>query len=99
MSCLAPAPLSDLVTKDFLSAEVARLDGKVVRLDGKVVALAAKVDQLAAQRAEDKAEHAAQRAEDQRAAQHRHWWLVGTVVSAAFTIGVQVWLGALGVIG
>ncbi|MDE0133375.1 MAG: hypothetical protein OXM54_00915 [Acidimicrobiaceae bacterium] len=110
MSCLAPAPLSDLVTKDFLSAEVARLDGKVVRLDGRVVALAAKVDQLAAQRAEDRAEHAAQRAEDraehaaqraedQRAAQHRHWWLVGTVVSAAFTIGVQVWLGALGVIG
>ena len=103
MSCLAPAPLSDLVTKDFLSAEVARLDGKVV-------ALAAKVDQLAAQRAEDRAEHAAQRAEDraehaaqraedQRAAQHRHWWLVGTVVSAAFTIGVQVWLGAFGVIG
>lgn len=46
MSCLAPAPLSDLVTKEFLSAELsgqlahyatkedlAKLDTKVVKLD------------------------------------------------------------------
>ena len=93
MSCLAPAPLSDLVTKDFLSAEV-------TRLNGKIVALATKVDQLATQRAEDQAAaYAAQRAEDQRAAQHRHWWLVGTVVSAWIAVGLPVWLGAFGVIG
>ncbi len=49
MSCLAPAPLSDLVTKDFLTGELSRelsrfatkddlakLEAKVDRLDSKI---------------------------------------------------------------
>ena len=81
MSCLAPAPLSDLVTKDFLSAEVAGLDAKIVGVE-------LKIGQLVAQRAEDLG-----------AARQRHWWLMGTFVSAALAIGVPVWLSTLGVTG
>ena len=97
MSCLAPAPLSDLVTKEFLTAELSRelsrfatkeelavLDTKVVKLDTRVVKLDTKVDLLAAQRNEDRGENRV-----------RHYWLAGIGLSAA----VPIWLGAAGVIG
>lgn len=97
MSCLAPAPLSDLVTKDFLTAELskfatksdlAELDTKVTALDTKVTALDASVAHLAEQRRAD-------RAEDRRASQVRHYWLV----SIGLSIAVPIWLSTAGLIG
>ncbi len=44
MSCISPAPLPDLVTKEFFSAE---LDARLAKLD-------AKVDFLVTQREEDR---------------------------------------------
>ncbi|MDE0136366.1 MAG: hypothetical protein OXM54_16185 [Acidimicrobiaceae bacterium] len=89
MSCLAPAPLSDLVTKDFLTAELSRelspfatkedladLGAKVLDLDAKVALLVA------------------QREEDRRTNRVRHYWLAGIGVSTV----VSVWLSAAGVI-
>ena len=93
MSCLAPAPLSDLVTKEFLTAELARfatkeelakLDARVARLEAKVAVLDAKIDRLAAQRDDDRRENRV-----------RHYWLAGLVLSAA----VPNWLSTAGVIG
>lgn len=93
MSCLAPAPLSDLVTRDFLTAELSRfatkedlaaVDEKVVAVDAKVVAVDAKVDVLMAQRDEDRA-----------TGRVRHFWLAGIGLSAL----VSIWLDAAGVIG
>ncbi len=50
MSCLAPAPLSDLVTKDFLTAELSRelsrfaTKDDLAKLEAKVDRLGSKVD-------------------------------------------------------
>lgn len=93
MSCLAPAPLSDLVTKDFLTAELSRyatkedfaqLDTKVTRLDTKVAQLDTKIDVLTTRHDDDR-----------KANRFRHYWLAGIGLSAA----VPIWLGAVGVIG
>ena len=91
MSCLAPAPLSDLVTKDYLDATLDRvLDEKLdAKLDEKLSNfvtkdyLDAKLDQLAVQRAEDRNENRA-----------RHYWLVGICLS----VGVPIWLSGVGII-
>ena len=91
MACLAPAPLSDLVTKDHLAAVVSRLATK----DEMNAGFAALRNEHATQRAED----AAQRAEDRTAARHRHYWLTGTVVSGVLSIGVPIWLNTFGIIG
>lgn len=58
MSCLAPAPLSDLVTRDFLSAELAQL--------AAVMAAQREADraEAAAQREADRAEAAELREAD-----------------------------------
>ncbi|MCY3586260.1 MAG: hypothetical protein OXG76_11290 [Acidimicrobiaceae bacterium] len=104
MSCLRPASLSDMATKDFLTAEMSRfatkedlaaldtkvgdLDTKVAQLDTKVAALDAKVDLLASQ-------HKADRDEDRRTSRVRHYWLAGIGLSAA----LPIWLGATGAIG
>lgn len=71
MSCLSPAPLPDLVTKD----DVAKLDAKVTALDTKVAKLDAKVDGLADRSADDR-----------RAGRIRHFWLAGIGLSAAVPI-------------
>ncbi len=104
MSCLAPAPLSDLVTKDFLTAELSRelsrfatkddlamLDAKVASLDTRVVGL-----ETAVARLDTKVDGlAARRDEDSKAQRVRHYWLVGIGVS----IMVPIWLSVAGVIG
>ncbi|WP_419921742.1 hypothetical protein [Candidatus Poriferisodalis sp.] len=56
MSCLAPAPLSDLVTKDHLSGELSRFATKEEMQAG--------FDKLAAQRDADRDETTAQREAD-----------------------------------
>ena len=86
MSCMAPAPLSDLVTREFLTAELSRFATKeeLAALDTKVVRLDAKVDRLAAQRDDDRRENRV-----------RHYWLAGIGLSAA----VPIWLSTAGVIG
>ncbi len=100
MSCLAPAPLADLVTRDFLTAELSRfatkedlaavdekvaaVDAKVAAVDAKVADVDAKVDVLVAQRDEDRT-----------ASRVRHYWLAGIGLSAL----VSIWLDAVGVIG
>lgn len=99
MACLAPAPLSDLVTKDYLSAEMLRLTAKFATKEDMNAGFAALRSEIAAQRAEDRAEHAAQRAEDRRTAQHRHYWLTGTVISVGLSMGMPIWLSTLGIIG
>ena len=110
MACLAPAPLSDLVTKDHLSAvlsaELSRFATKeemnagFATLRSEIAAQRAEDRaEIAAQRAQDRAELAQQRAEDRRTAQHRHYWLTGTVVSVGLSLGVPIWLGTLGIIG
>ena len=85
MSCLAPAPLADLVTRDFLTAELSRFATKedLAAVDEKVAAVDAKVDVLVAQRDEDRA-----------ASRVRHYWLAGIGLSAL----VSIWLDAAGVI-
>ena len=104
MSCLAPAPLSDLVTKDFLTAELSRelsrfatkddlamLDAKVASLDTRVAGLETAVAKL-----DTKVDGlAARRDEDSKAQRVRHYWLVGIGVS----IMVPIWLSVAGVIG
>ena len=98
MSCLPPAPLPDLVTKDYFDASLdAKLDAKLSKfvtkdyldsvLDAKLGAelssVNARIDRLAEQQAEDR-----------RANQVRHYWLAGIGLSAA----VPIWLSAVGVI-
>lgn len=102
MSCLAPAPLSDLVTKDFLAAELSRfatkedMEAGFATLRSEFAALRAEDrHSYAAQRAEDRSEHAAQRAEDQRFAQHRHYWQLGVILAAV----TPIWLQTFGIIG
>ena len=86
MSCLAPAPLSDLVTKDFLTAELSRYATKedFAHLDTKVSQLDTKVDILTTRHDDDR-----------KANRFRHYWLAGIGLSAA----VPIWLGAVGLIG
>ncbi len=93
MSCLAPAPLSDLVTKEFLTGELSRfatkedlvaVDEKVAALGTSVAGLDEKVNALVAQRAEDRATSSV-----------RHYWLAGIGLTAV----VSIWLDAAGVIG
>jgi len=91
MACLAPAPLTNLVTKDHLSAELSRFATK----DEMNTGFAALRAEMAAQRTEDRAEFATQRAEDRSAARQRHYWLTGTVVA----VGAPIWLNTLGIIG
>lgn len=97
MSCLPPAPLPDLVTKDFLTSELSRcatkdglakLDAKVAKLDAKVAQVDTKVALLATQFKSD-------RDEDRRTNRVRHYWLAGIGLSAL----VSIWLSAAGVIG
>ena len=85
MSCLAPAPLSDLVTRDFLSAELAQL--------AAVMAAQREADraEAAAQREADRAEAAELREVDRKESTRQFRWLIGTfigmtgvVVSAVF---------------
>lgn len=86
MSCLAPAPLSDLATKEFLTGELARFATKkdLAAVDEKVARLDEKVDALVAQRAEDR-----------DVSRVRHYWLAGIGLTAV----VSIWLDAAGVIG
>ncbi|WP_419944787.1 hypothetical protein [Candidatus Poriferisodalis sp.] len=95
MACLAPAPLSDLVTKDHLSAELSRHTAEFIAH----TATFATKDEMNAGFAALRGEHAAQRAEDRRAAQHRHYWLAGTMISVGLSLGVPIWLNTFGVIG
>ncbi len=97
MSCLAPAPLSDLVTKDYLTAELSRYATKEDMEAGFALLRSEHAAQraedraeYAAQRAEDRAEYAAQRAEDRRAAQHRHYWQLGTMLGLATPLLLRV---------
>jgi len=99
MACLAPAPLTDLVTKDHLSAELvllrAEFAAEFATKDEMNTGFAALRAEMAAQRTEDRAEFATQRAEDRSAARQRHYWLTGTVVA----VGAPIWLNTLGIIG
>ena len=81
MSCLAPAPLSDLVTKDYLDATLDRvLDKKLdEKLDEKLSNYVTK-DYFEARREADRKE-----------ATHRHRVLIGAVSSMFVgTIGVLI---------
>ena len=107
MSCLAPAPLSDLVTRDFLTAELSRfatkedlaaVDAKVAAVDEKVAAVDAKVAAVDAKVVAVDAKVdvlVAQRDDDRAASRVRHFWLAGIGLSAL----VSIWLDAAGVIG
>ena len=95
MACLAPAPLSDLVTKDHLSAVLAAELSRFATKEEMNAGFAALRSEIAAHLVQI----AAQRAEDQRTAQHRHYWLTGTVVSVGLSLGVPIWLNTLGIIG
>ena len=81
MSCLAPVPLADLVTKEHLTDELSRF-AALLRLE------------FAEQRAEDRREAAAQREGDRREtanefatvrseAKQQFRWVIGTIISAA----------------
>ena len=74
MSCLAPAPLSDLVTKDHLSGELSRFATKEEMQAGfdKLAAQRdADRDETTAQRDADRETLAAQRDADREALDHR----------------------------
>lgn len=109
MSCLAPAPVSELVTREFLTAELSRFATKeemhagfaALRKEHEVQraedrrARAEDRRELTGQRAEDRRELADQRAEDRRAAQHRHYWQMGMILAAT----TPIWLDTFGIIG
>ena len=84
MSCLAPAPLSDLVTKQHLETVLS------TEFSAFALKLAAQreVDRtgIDVRRENDLAELAAQREVDRRDARKRHWVLVG----AAIGLGVEI---------
>lgn len=84
MACLPPAPLSDLVTKDHLSAVLA---AELSRFATK--------EEMNAGFAALRSEFTAQRAEDRSTARQRHYWLTGTVIA----VGAPIWLNTLGIIG
>ncbi len=99
MTCLAPAPLSDLVTKDHLTTEVSRL---VAELNVKFATkeeMNAGFAKIEAKRAEDRSEAAAQRSDDRSTARQRHFWLTGTIISVGCAVGTPVWLNTFGIIG
>ncbi len=134
MACLAPAPLADLVTKDYLTAELSRFATKddlntglnSLRTEMETQRTADRAEmaaqrtedgaqttaqrdedraQTVAQRDEDRAETAAQfaamaaqRDEDRRAAQHRHYWQIGTTISMGLSVLTSIWLNSFGVI-
>ncbi len=102
MSCLAPAPVSELVTKEFLTAELSRFATKKDMYAGFAemrkeheVQRAEDRGELADQRSKDRREHAEQRSEDRRAAQHRHYWQIGVILAAT----TPIWLDTFGIIG
>ncbi|MDE0133388.1 MAG: hypothetical protein OXH86_00605 [Acidimicrobiaceae bacterium] len=79
MSCLPPAPLSDLVTKQHLEAVLS------AEFSGFALTMAAqresdRADQ-AAQREADRAEQAAQRESDREQSARQFRWLVGTFIA------------------
>ena len=84
MSCLAPAPLSDLVTKQHLETVLsAEFSAFALKL-----AAQREVDRtgIDVRRENDLAELAAQREVDRRDARKRHWVLVG----AAIGLGAEI---------
>ena len=114
MSCLAPAPLSDLVTRDFLTSELSRfatkkdlagleekvgsLEGKVGSLDAKVGSLEEKVGSL-----EEKVGSLEEKVEV-LAAQHADDRATSRVrhywlAGIGLSAVVSIWLDAVGVIG
>ncbi len=102
MACLAPAPVSELVTKEFLTAELSRFATKEDMHAGFAEMRKEQAQQraedrreLAEQRAEDRREFADQRSDDRRAAQHRHYWQMGVILAAT----TPIWLDAFGIIG
>ncbi|MCY4517047.1 MAG: hypothetical protein OXB99_07415 [Acidimicrobiaceae bacterium] len=106
MSCLPPAPLSDLVTKDYLSITLsAALTGLATKEDLTGLAtkesvddLTAEVDTLDVKLVELTSRVdllVAQRDEDRRTGRIRHYWLAGIGLSAA----MPIWLNTAGVIG
>ena len=92
MSCLAPAPLSDLVTRDFLSAELAQLAAVMAaqREADRAEAAAqreadraerrAEMERLEARREADRAEAAEMRAADSEEWTRRFRWLIGAFI-------------------
>ena len=99
MSCLAPVPLADLVTKEHLTDELSRF-AALLRLeiaeqraeDRKETAaefaavraeMAAGFTAMAAQREEDRKEASAQREADRSEAKQQFRWVIGTIISAA----------------
>ena len=96
MSCLAPAPLSDLVTRDFLSAVMAaqREADRAAAAELREADRAerrAEMKRLEARRGADRAEAAEMRASDSEEWTWRFRWLIGAfigmtgvVVSAVF---------------
>ncbi len=84
MSCLAPAPLSDLVTKQHLETVLsAEFSAFALKLAAQREADRMGID---VRRENDLAELAAQREVDRRDARKRHWVLVG----AAIGLGVEI---------
>ncbi|MDE0133390.1 MAG: hypothetical protein OXM54_00995 [Acidimicrobiaceae bacterium] len=90
MSCLPPAPLSDLVTKQHLEAVLS------AEFSGFALTMAAQRDsdradqaaqreadraEQAAQRESDRAEQAAQRESDREQSTRQFRWLVGTFIA------------------
>ncbi len=70
MSCLAPAPLPDLVTKEFFAAE---LSAQLARYATKedLRRLETKIDRLYHLREADRKERT-----------HQFFWLIGTIIAA-----------------
>ena len=104
MACLAPAPLSDLVTKDYMAAEFALLRKEIAeqreadRADAAALREAdrtAVAEKLDAVRAEHAVQREADRTELRQEIRHRHYWLVGIVA----TVGVPIWLNFFGIAG
>jgi hypothetical protein len=96
MSCLAPAPLSDLVTKEHLSAEFSKFALKMAEqreADRKEHAAQRDADrkEWATLREADRKDHAAQRDADRTEVRHQFRWLVGigvTILGVVVAFGV-----------
>ena len=110
MSCLAPSPLSDLVTKDFLTAELSRFATKEEMQAGfdKLWAAITKLSEqreadraaAIAQREADRAEAVAQREADRDAilaeTRRQHRWVIGTMIATAtLLVGVMAVVAAV----
>ena len=84
MSCLAPAPLSDLVTKEHLERVLSAAFAEfALNLSDQ---RDADRKQIADQRDADRKEVADQREADRQEARKRHRWLVGIAVVLALEI-------------